>query len=658
MHDVAVLADFRQPGGASAAVAAEVHAQAEAALSTVLIHAPDARAAEGFGFRPRISDLIRDGAATLARDDQPVAARLLVVRRPWTRPAALSVRAERTVLVVGKPPVEPTVYEQARRWFGAEAAWAPTGPQAREQLLRVAPGVRVTTTDWHEIIDVAHWWRDRDGFVAGEPVVGLRGPFPIDLGDLRVRWFGDSSPFPHWELVPYGAELPGEFLRTLDFLIDFQQTFSRSALESMAAGVPVIVGEHLRPFLGGAALYSSPGRVASLVREVYADPDRYRGVVGRAREFAERHYGHRSHLARLARYGIRPRLNVPGPRRDPRPVVIAPPRRLLMLGDDGAKVCTAIARRLPSDMAAIIATSSHPASFHAASPHPGSFYAASPRPSPQAASALAQAEGFLTERLPSREALGASEARWNRLLRDRLTHLAELHAPEVVVVDGVPHEGIVQAARERTDIVWVWMRRALRPRHPGAGWDGVHVLEPGEFAALAVPDEDRAHRVDPVLFLDPGELLEPAAAREELGLGDGPLALLAPGTVAGIAEHLGRHGFRVVRDEPPSRCLRAFDLTVTGAGYDAFHERLAYGIPTVFVPGREEDRGRARFADAAGVALTVEDPESDELEQVLDAVVRPEVRAALRGRCTELAFSNGAAAAATWLSGLRARVRG
>ncbi|MFG1988791.1 glycosyl transferase [Actinoplanes sp. NPDC048988] len=630
VHDVAVLADFRQPGGASAAVAAEVHAQAEAGLSTVLIHVPDARAHDGFGFRPRISDLIRDGAATLARDDRPVAARLLVVRRPWTRPADLSVRAERTVLVVGRPPVEPAVYEQARRWFGAEAAWAPTSPQAREQLLRVAPGVRVTTTDWHEIIDVAHWWRDRDGFVADEPVVGLRGPFPVDLGDLRVRWFGDSSPFPHWEMVPFGAELPGEFLRTLDFLVDFQQTFSRSALESMAAGVPVIVGEHLRPFLGGAALYSSPGRVAGLVREVYADPDRYRGVVGRAREFAERHHGHRSHLARLARYGIRPRLNLPGPRRSARPL-IAPPRRLLMVGDDDAKVSTAIARRLPSDLAAVIAAGA-----------PGA--------------ALAHAEGFLTERLPSRAALGVTEARWNRLAYDRLNHLVEVHAPEVVAVDGVPFEGLARLARERADLVWVWVRRALPPRHPGAEWDDVHVLEPGEFAALAMADEARAHRVDPITLFDPGELSAPEAARAELGLGDGPLALVSPGVPPGIAERLERHGFRVVRDEPPSRCLRAFDLTVSGAGYDAFHERLAYGIPTVFVPGRDGQQ-RARFADAAGVALTVEDPEPDELEEVLEAAVRPEVRAALTRRCAELTFGNGALAAATWLSGLRARVR-
>ncbi|MEV4346161.1 glycosyl transferase [Actinoplanes sp. NPDC049596] len=651
VHDVAVLADFRQPGTASATIAVEVHAQAEAALSTVLIHAPASGSRESaVGFRPRIRELIRDGAATLAREDQPVAARLLVVRRPWARPAGLRLRAERTVLVTGRPPADPAVYEQARRWFGTAAAWAPTSPQAREQLVRAAPGVRVTEADWHELIDVAHWWRDRDGYVAGEPVVGLRGPFPIDLGDLRVRWLGESSPFPHWELVPYGAEMPDEFLRTLDFLVDFHQTFSRSALESMAAGVPVIVGEHLRPFLAGAALYSSPDGVPALVREVYADPGRYRTVVDRAREFAERHYGHRSHLARLARHGIRPRLNLPGPRRNPAlgpgahgasiPIPIphgasvptptpSPGRRLLMLCEGEATVATAIARRLPGGVDAVIVTQAYGAP-------------------------LPRQEGFLTEYIPSQAATGVPGERWNRLLRDRLTHLIELHTPEVVVVDGRPHEGVIRAAGDHPGVLWVWLRRAWDAGH--AGWDGVHVLEPGEFAAPAVAGDGRVHRVDPITLLDPAELPAVAQARDELGLGDGPVALVQPGIDPRVGEHLGRHGFRVVHDVPPARCLRAFDLTVADARYDVFHERLAHAIPTVFVPdGSAEQRGRARFADAAGVALSLEEPEPAE---VLDAVVRPEVRAALRRRCAELTFGNGAAAAATWLSGLRARVRG
>jgi hypothetical protein len=71
VHDVAILCDFRFAG---AGVAAEVRAQAEAALSTVLVHVPaDDRP---LPFTRQIRDCLRDGAATLAREDRPVSVRL------------------------------------------------------------------------------------------------------------------------------------------------------------------------------------------------------------------------------------------------------------------------------------------------------------------------------------------------------------------------------------------------------------------------------------------------------------------------------------------------------------------------------------------------------------------------------------------------------
>jgi UDP-N-acetylglucosamine:LPS N-acetylglucosamine transferase len=115
-------------------------------------------------------------------------------------------------------------------------------------------------------------------------------------------------------------------------------------------------------------------------------------------------------------------------------------------------------------------------------------------------------------------------------------------------------------------------------------------------------------------------------------------------------------GARIVKIYPVSRYLRAFDLVVSAAGYNSYHEQIGFGVPTVFLPNtrtRLDDQvGRARFAAATGVALNVEDPSSDELEKALDAAVRPEARAAMRSRCAELTFGNGAAAAAAWLSGL------
>jgi UDP-N-acetylglucosamine:LPS N-acetylglucosamine transferase len=112
----------------------------------------------------------------------------------------------------------------------------------------------------------------------------------------------------------------------------------------------------------------------------------------------------------------------------------------------------------------------------------------------------------------------------------------------------------------------------------------------------------------------------------------------------------------VVKLYPVSRYLRAFDLTVSAAGYNSYHEQIGFAVPTVFLPNtrtRLDDQvGRARFAAATGAALIVENPESDELERVLDRAVRPAVREQLAARCRELAFSPGGAEAAGWLSGL------
>src|SRR4029434_9623309 len=62
----------------------------------------------------------------------------------------------------------------------------------------------------------------------------------------------------------------------------------------------------------------------------------------------------------------------------------------------------------------------------------------------------------------------------------------------------------------------------------------------------------------------------------------------------------------VVRDFPLSRRFRAFDLAVSAAGYNSFHELLRFGIPTLFIPNQDtaldDQQGRARFASDRGLA--------------------------------------------------------
>jgi glycosyltransferase involved in cell wall biosynthesis/UDP:flavonoid glycosyltransferase YjiC (YdhE family) len=721
VHDVAILSDFRYPGGTSASIAAEVHAQAEAALSTVLVHVPSPHQPKALPFSPRIGDLLRDGVATLARDEEPVECKLLLVRQPriFTEDLAVlpRIRAERTVMVINQPPGDAgnpfryydfaAVRDRVHRYFGPRVEWAPISSQVRDQVRQVEPEARLADADWHEIIDVAQWWRDRDGFVGDVPVIGRHGradpvKWPLDpdeilraypaTADFRVRVLGGGEIAvrrlgrrpENWDVVPFGAESPEEFLRTIDFFVyfhdpDLVEAFGRTILEAMASGVPVIIGEHFRPTFADAALYGRPADVPGLVRELYADPDRYRAVAGRAREFAERRYGHQSHLTRLATFGIRPRISPPtAPAGAGKPTAA---RRVLMVSDNGAGMghlsrLMAIARRLPDDHTAVIATQSYAAS-------------------------VAHGEGFLTEYIPSRKVLQAAHPRWTALLRDRLAHLIDLHEPAVVAVDCLPHAGIVEAVRDHPGLIWVWVRRAMWQRGVGADWitEGKvfdHVLEPGEFAAVVdegptVADRPNAVQFEPITFLDESELLTREAARAELDLDDRPAALLQLGAgnindisspTARICRRLTERGFQLVLAEstiattplpriagakvvklyPVSRYLRAFDLTVSAAGYNSFHEQIGFGVPTVFLPNaatRLDDQvGRARFAAATGVALAVEDPSTGELEEVLDQAARPEVRAGLAHRCRELTFENGGGAAAAWLSGLRAHRHG
>jgi hypothetical protein len=102
----------------------------------------------------------------------------------------------------------------------------------------------------------------------------------------------------------------------------------------------------------------------------------------------------------------------------------------------------------------------------------------------------------------------------------------------------------------------------------------------------------------------------------------------------------------------PTRDLSDATLAVARADYASFHELIGARVPTVFVPSssaRDDELARARFADAAGVSLCATDDE--ELAAALGRLAEPSVRSALRRRCTELAFGNGAADAARWLIG-------
>ena len=84
---------------------------------------------------------------------------------------------------------------------------------------------------------------------------------------------------------------------------------------------------------------------------------------------------------------------------------------------------------------------------------------------------------------------------------------------------------------------------------------------------------------------------------------------------------------------PMSRYLRAFDATVSAAGYNAYHELIRFGVPSLFVPMRrqtDDQEARARYAETSGVGLGVDGPGAAGLEAKLDELLDPARREAMR----------------------------
>ena len=161
--------------------------------------------------------------------------------------------------------------------------------------------------------------------------------------------------------------------------------------------------------------------------------------------------------------------------------------------------------------------------------------------------------------------------------------------------------------------------------------------------------------------------LDPARRTALVNLGqggevDGAVAALAarpdrdpgpPGGGAAVEHRAGPRGSRRRRPRststfPMSRYFRAFDIAVAAAGYNAFHELIAFAVPTLFVPmprNTDDQAARARWAAEprrrAGRRAAPIDPA---LEDAARRARRPATVGSPRSAAVRRAFpGNGAA---------------
>jgi UDP:flavonoid glycosyltransferase YjiC (YdhE family) len=272
----------------------------------------------------------------------------------------------------------------------------------------------------------------------------------------------------------------------------------------------------------------------------------------------------------------------------------------------------------------------------------------------------------------------------------RLLAMLRHYNPAAVVFDGnVPRECLLAACAE-VDVPLVWVRRGMWRADPTLTRHLAHaqrfdaVLQPGEAAAAVDrgPTATASHpaaTVPPVMLLDRSEIERAKPARAALGLDqDRPALLVQPGAgnnhdiellldrVAEaqarlrlqvvVAEWLiqqapvRRPGFRYLSHFPNARYLAAFDLAVSAAGYNAFHELLHHGVPAIFVPNDQQQvddqRARAEWAERQGAAICLPRGAEASLPGYLSGLLDPSLRRQLARRARAACPINGAAAAA------------
>jgi hypothetical protein len=706
-YDVAIVGDFRFPGGTSTAVAAEIEAQARAGYRTALLALKAPVLKFPHRIHPQIRAHLEAGRADLVDPETPIEAGLALVHHPQVLThlprARFRLAAEHRLLVAHHPPYDAEgrpfydwseVERNAAALFGRPVPWAPVGPAVRRQLRSLPGGPALWLEDWSNVLDPAAWTTAPRPFAGEIPVIGrhsrpdlLKWPATRDevllvypgTADVRVRALGGDPTIarflaplpPNWELLPFDTVGVREFLAGLDVYVFYHhprwvEAFGRTLIEAMAAGLPVVLPEHFRELFGEAALYAEPCEAAATVRRLRAEPEVARAQGERARAAVEERFSLRQHAARVE--ALLGRARSPAPSRAAKRRV----RTALFFTSNGIGLghltrTLAIAKRCPPGIEPVFVTLS------------------------QGARLLEEA-GFTTEYLPFHAYLGAEVNRWNHHLAAELGEMARFYDPAVILFDGnTPYSGLVRTIEAASRAWSVWVRRGFW--RPGTGTAALErertfdaVVEPEDLADILDQGPTTRHRgrtlrVPPIRLLDRADLLPRAAARRELGLpGTGTCVLLQLGAgnnfdFAAVQERIVAHlsatagvtlaalespishdapgmpeAVRLLRAFPASRYIHAFDFVVSAAGYNSYHELLLSATPALFVPNEhpmmDDQRARADHADRMGWSLSLRAADIYRVAEQVARLLDPDEREAMRRRMEPLPQGNGAAEAA------------
>lgn len=259
---------------------------------------------------------------------------------------------------------------------------------------------------------------------------------------------------------------------------------------------------------------------------------------------------------------------------------------------------------------------------------------------------LAYDAGFPSFKIPSKTLVresGMDTTAYRALAKQWVWHTLGLLRPDLLVVDTFPR-GSFGELGPALDLVankaFIYRptRREVVERPDFQAMLPLYdlVLIPDASAAtMPVPDaaRDRVVEVGPVVSIDGFELLSRDHARVRLGLPcEGTAVLVTAGgggdqstDIGALARGVAARGHSVLvgagplyrglpvvgdritfsREPGLASSLRAFDVAISAAGYNSFHELSLAGVPAVYVPQSklaDDQASRASTAERAGVA--------------------------------------------------------
>jgi glycosyltransferase involved in cell wall biosynthesis len=227
--------------------------------------------------------------------------------------------------------------QNLREYFKKDATWHPIGPLVREALhthhADQLEHINLSNQDWHNIIEINDWDRGpRKHMPQGKLRIGrhsrddgnkwpdcaedILAAYP-DSEDITIHILGGSKTpagilgnIPkNWVVHGFGSIHPRDFLRDIDVWVYFAnpawvESFGRTIIEAIAAGVPVILPEIYYPLFKDAAIYATPQTSIDTARKIYSDVRAYEQQVERARDYIRNNFSYESHVQRLQLLGM------------------------------------------------------------------------------------------------------------------------------------------------------------------------------------------------------------------------------------------------------------------------------------------------------------------------------------------------------------------